>query len=91
MKAYRERGKSVLDKNQKIVITVGIGLVALPLLVCLYGFTVGGAWLSFRYIAYCLVASAVLTIPAFLLVCGVCGSAFAVSAVECGVRHGQEP
>ena len=60
----------MLDKTQKTVIAIIIGLLAVPICVCLYGFTIGGEWLSFKYIACCLVTSFTLTSFAFLFIFG---------------------
>ena len=60
----------MLDKKQRAVIVIITGLLAVPICVCLYGFTIGGEWLSFKYIADCLVTSFALTSFTFLFIFG---------------------
>ena len=60
----------MLDKKPRAVIVIITGLLAVPFCVCLYGFIIGGEWLSFKYIAYCLVTSFALTSFAFLFIFG---------------------
>lgn len=58
----------MLNKEQKTVISLILGMLTVILFVCLYGFTIGGEFLSFKYILYCLITSFTITIPAFLFI-----------------------
>lgn len=60
----------MLTKEQKIVLSVIAGIICTVLSVCLYGFAVGGEYLSFKYTLYCLVTAFLITVLAFLFVCG---------------------
>lgn len=58
----------MLTKEQKTVISIIIGIICTLISVCLYGFTVGGEYLSFKYISYCLLTSFVMVSLAFLFI-----------------------
>ena len=42
----------MLTKEQRIVISVILGISAVVVFVCLYGFTIGGEYFSIKYILY---------------------------------------
>lgn len=60
----------MLSKEQKTVISVIGAIIFTVLSVCVYGFTIGGEYLSFSYIAYCLLTAFVMTSFAFLFIFG---------------------
>ena len=58
----------MLTKEQRIVISVILGIFAVVVFVCLYGFTIGGEYFSIKYILYCLLTSLTMASIAFLFV-----------------------
>lgn len=58
----------MLTKEQKIVISIVLGALAVVIFVCLYGFTIGGEFFSFKYLIYCLVTSFIMTSLAFMFI-----------------------
>ena len=58
----------MLTKEQRIVISVIFGCFAVLGSICLYGFTIGGEHLSFKYITYCLVTSFIIASLLFLFI-----------------------
>ncbi len=60
----------MLTQKQKTVLSIIIGIISTVLSVCLYGFTVGGEYLSFKYLLYCLLTAFVMTSLAFLFIFG---------------------
>ena len=60
----------MLTKEQKTVLSVIFGIIGSVLSVCLYGFTVGGEYLCFKYLLYCVVTAFVMTSLAFLFIFG---------------------
>lgn len=55
----------MFTKEQKTVISIVLGTLTVVAFVCLYGFTIGGEFLSVKYILYCLLTSFVVTSSAF--------------------------
>ncbi|MBQ3137785.1 MAG: hypothetical protein IJB74_09945 [Clostridia bacterium] len=60
----------MLTKEQKTVLSVIFGITGSVLSVCLYGFAVGGEYLCFKYLLYCVVTAFVMTSLAFLFIFG---------------------
>ena len=60
----------MLTKEQKTVLSVITGTVCAVISVCVYGFTVGGDYLSFSYISYCLLTAFIITSLSFLFIFG---------------------
>lgn len=60
----------MLTKEQKTLISIIIGIICTVTSVCLYGFTVGGDFISFSYISYCLLTAFMMTSLAFLFIFG---------------------
>lgn len=58
----------MLTKEQRIIISVILGIFAVVIFVCLYGFTIGGEYFSVKYILYCLLTSLIMTSIAFLFI-----------------------
>lgn len=58
----------MLTKEQRIVISVILGIFAVVVFVCLYGFTIGGEYFSIKHILYCLLTSIIMASIAFLFV-----------------------
>lgn len=58
----------MFTKEQKTVISIVLGALAIVTFVCLYGFTIGGEFFSFKYLIYCLFTSFIMTSSAFLFI-----------------------
>lgn len=58
----------MLNKEQRIVLSVVFGVLAVLGSICIYGFTIGGEPFSVKYILYCLVTSLVMITLVFLFV-----------------------
>ena len=58
----------MLTRENKIMISVVIGTFAVIVFVSLYGFTIGGEYLSVKYIAYCFLTSFFMTSLAFAFI-----------------------
>ncbi len=60
----------MLTKEQKALLSVITVIMCTVASVCLYGFTIGGAYLCFKYLLYCVITSFVMTGLAFLFIFG---------------------
>ena len=58
----------MLSREQKIVMSIVLGLFAAVACVCLYGFTIGGEYICEKYLLYCAFTSLVLTTSAFVFI-----------------------
>ncbi len=60
----------MLTKEQKTVLSIIIGIIYTIASVCLYGFTIGGEFLCFKYLFYTLLSSLILITLTFLFIFG---------------------
>lgn len=58
----------MLSREQKIVMSIVLGLFAAVACVCLYGFTVGGEYFCVKYLLYCALTAFILTASAFVFI-----------------------
>lgn len=58
----------MLSKEQRIILSIVLGALSIVGFVCLYGFTIGGEYISVKYVLYCLFISFVMTNLAFMFI-----------------------